>query len=92
MPESYGSSGFPGWRLLREDGATFEPYQAPFQSMWTEGVQGALVELQPGREWSVEHDLNLVLATGPQAGPAAELTPLAKIRRRDFGLRWPERK
>lgn len=75
VPESFGVTHFPRWRLVREDGAAFVPYDAPYQSMWTEGIQGSLPELAPGKSWEVEHDVDLVI---PAEKPVevAELTPL----------------
>jgi hypothetical protein len=80
IPERFGDHTFPGWRIERADGATFAPYQPPYQSMWTEGDQGSLVTLPGGQRWRVEHEVTHFLATagpgGAAVGDAAELTPL----------------
>lgn len=80
VPERFGDNDFPGWRIVGADGATFAPYQPPYQSMWTEGDQGSLVTLPAGQVWRVDHDVSLFLATGgaggTAVGDAANLTPL----------------
>src|SRR5262245_9031665 len=61
IPEHFSAATFPAIRFVREDGAAFEPYEGPYQSMWTTGIQGALPELAPGKSWSTDYDVDLVV-------------------------------
>lgn len=76
VPEFASEATFPTWRAVRSDGATFRPYPAPFQSMWTVGDQGSLVEVAGERTWSTEGRADLWVAVGAGSDADAELTPL----------------
>jgi RNA polymerase sigma-70 factor (ECF subfamily) len=43
---------FPVWRFRRDDGATWAPLAPSRQSMWTRGMDGSVVTLAPGKEWT----------------------------------------
>lgn len=76
VPEFFEAGYFPAWRFVRSDGATFRPYPAPFQSMWTEGDQGSLVPVAGERTWEVSHEVSLCVAVGAGSDDDAELSPL----------------
>jgi hypothetical protein len=73
IPEHFSAGTFPAIRFVRGDGVAFVPYDSPFQSEWTTGVQGALPELAPGKSWETEYQVDLVVRHGAKD---AELTPL----------------
>lgn len=76
VPEDAGALAFPAWRAVREDGAEFRPYDAPFQSMWTEGDLGSLVALSGARTWESSHAAPLWVRAEAAAEADAWLTPL----------------
>jgi len=50
-PLHAGSNTFPAVRLVRKgDGRELRPYDSPFQSMVSRGLQGAVIRLAPGGE------------------------------------------
>lgn len=76
VPQDAGALAFPAWRAVREDGAEFRPYDAPFQSMWTEGDLGSLVVLSGAGTWESSHTASLWVRAEAAAEADAWLTPL----------------
>ncbi len=68
--------GFPRWELVGASGTVLVPGAATYQSMWKEGLQGEIVELEPGasRSWSFSRSAFLVTG-GPHDAVEAPLAP-----------------
>ncbi|MHC5011533.1 MAG: hypothetical protein ACYTG6_11385 [Planctomycetota bacterium] len=48
LPEHIGHVVFPAWILTDEAGQEWVPVTHVFQSMWTQGLQGEILRLEPG--------------------------------------------
>ena len=81
VPLFAGANAFPELRMERLDGAVFEPYDAPFQSMWQQGLQGSLVELAAGdSKWfEINKPLWMVAAPTGQSGIQNKLPTLNRV-------------
>jgi hypothetical protein len=71
LPEFHAQNAFPRFTLTDERGGAYAPYDAPFQSMWQEGLLGEILTLAPGAARSFPVDCSHFVRAGPTGDGAA---------------------